>query len=183
MFSVHKHQLPSESLLMRYCPGHRSSYKTGYCDCYTVTVGGIVEFEEYICQFYSTSIFKAERWILGFFANLPSNDHELKLLAAGTSNRFAAWSVEQRLPDQLLLCDASGRTRSWLMCTNVKENNINQTRLLFGSAILPVTDPHTRIRIYQILYITLLGFHKFYSRVLLSSARNKILRSRRRTDH
>ena len=180
IFSVHKHRLPSKSLLIRYCPERLNTNKTGYCDCYAVTVSGTVELKEYIYHFYSTWIFKLERRFLRFAVNLPSTDHQVQMLAEAKTDKFAAWSVEKRQWDQLLLCDFSGRTRSWLMRADLIESQVKKTQLLFGSAVLPITDPNSGNPKLGILFTALLGFHKLYSRLLLAAARNKIAKSQRR---
>jgi hypothetical protein len=71
----------------------------------------------YVEAFYTTPLFKVERLLLAWFAARPSTDAEAQRLAAGEIATFAAWSVEAREADQLLLCDFKGRTRSWLMST------------------------------------------------------------------
>ena len=65
--------------------------------------------------FYTTWLFRLERWILRLAVARPSTDEEAHQLARGEREAFAAWSVEARAPDQLLMCDFTGRTRSWLM--------------------------------------------------------------------
>ena len=75
---------------------------------------------------------------------------------------FAAWRVEDRAEDQLLLCDLPGRTRSWLMAASEG----TRTLLYFGSAIVPLSPG----------YRALLGFHKLYSRVLLRAAKSRLER-------
>jgi hypothetical protein len=72
---------------------------------------------------------------------------------------FAAWSVEAHTGNQLLMCDFQGRTRSWFM--------VSGTRLLFGSAVVPVTVTESRFR-------WLLGLHRLYSRALLRAARSRL---------
>ena len=54
----------------------------------------------------------------------------MRELAQGRRETFAAWQVESRAPDQLLLCDFRGGTRSWLMVIARREG----TLLHFGSA-------------------------------------------------
>lgn len=180
LFSIEKYELPNESLLARYCPRSLNSNGVGYCDCYAVTVNGAVNLEEYVYHFYSSPIFKLERWILRVAVDLPSTDWQVELLATGRADNLAAWLVEERRANQLLLCDMSGRTRSWLMRHEFYENQVIKTRLLFGSAVLPVIDPNTGNQKLGIVFTALLGFHKLYSRLLLVSARKKITKYQRR---
>ncbi|HET9483682.1 MAG TPA: hypothetical protein VFO79_06985, partial [Xanthomonadales bacterium] len=93
-------------------------------------------------------------------------------LASGRADAFAAWSVEGRTDDQLLLCDLHGRTRSWLMSAPLDGG----TRLYFGSAVVPVAGRDGRATLGT-GYRALLGFHRIYSRVLLRSARARLERS------
>jgi hypothetical protein len=94
------------------------------------------------------------------FLSMPSSDTDVRRLAQEQAGSFAAWSVEGRAPNQLLLCDFQGRTRSWLMTQPIESG----TRLYFGSAVVPLRAP----------YGVLLGFHKLYSRLLLSAARSRL---------
>src|SRR4051812_28810807 len=93
---------------------------------------------EFVEAFYTTAVFKLERLLLRVFAARPSTDGQAGKLARGELSSFAAWSVEGRAPDQLLLSDFSGRTRSWLMVSASDEPGLACTRLYFGSAVVPV---------------------------------------------
>jgi hypothetical protein len=149
--------LPSGALLEAYTG-------TGaYTDCYSVTFPRKASLAEFIAAFYTTPLFKVERWLLGQFAGFPSTDAEAQMLAQGQVSRFAAWEVEAREPNQAVL--AAGRTRSWLMVLPRGEGTEARTTLFFGSAVVP----HRRGGLgWQ--FSALLGFHKLYSRILLASA-------------
>jgi hypothetical protein len=123
-------------------------------------------------------VFKLERLILKWLVAKPSTDAEARELAVGDRNAFAAWSVEGRAADQLLMCDYLGRTRSWLMVAPGGPENPPATRLYFGSAVVPVIDKATGQSTLGSSYNALLGFHKRYSRVLLSSARARLAKLR-----
>ncbi|MBC8026654.1 MAG: hypothetical protein H7Y89_11710, partial [Steroidobacteraceae bacterium] len=85
---------------------------------------------------------------------------------------FAAWTVERRAEDQLLLCDFQGKTRSWLMV----ELKGGTSRLYFGSAVVKPRGSNGEKRMtggFQVL----LGFHKRYSHALLSAARRALIRA------
>ncbi|SFN27453.1 hypothetical protein SAMN05216289_11115 [Dokdonella immobilis] len=126
---------------------------------------------EFVSAFYTTGLFRLERWILSVFARRPSSDEEAFQLARGERDRFAAWQVEQRSENELLLCDFSGRTRSWLMTepTAVGADSTG-TLLRFGSAVVSRVDPATGTRSLGTLFHLLLGFHRLYSRLLLRAA-------------
>ena len=156
--------LPPGSLLDHYVRAG------AYVDCYSAGIVAPVSLAQYIEAFYTTPVFGAERSILKWFASRPSTDAEASSLAAGEIDSFAAWRVEGRDANQLLLADYSGRTRSWLMVAPVA----TATQLYFGSAVVPRVDAATGRRSMGPVFGALLGFHKLYSRILLSAARRRL---------
>ena len=88
-----------------------------------------------MASFYTTWLFKLERFILRRLVNKPSTDAEAFELARGERASFAAWSVEARVTDQIVMCDFLGRTRSWFMVEAIEGGKA--TRLYFGSAVVP----------------------------------------------
>ena len=171
--SIRACELPPGVLLARY-------RETGaYADCYVAEVGYAVTQAEYVEAFYTTAAFKLERWLLGRLAARPSTDAQARELATGQRTSFAAWSVEGRAADQLLLCDFQGRTRSWLMTAPVAHGGAAGTRLYFGSAVVPLSKPGPADRPRMgFAFRALLGFHKAYSRVLLRAAVARLARAR-----
>jgi hypothetical protein len=147
-----------------------------YTDCYAAETPQAVSHAEYVEAFYTTWVFKLERLILGLLVSRPSTDAEARHLALGERDKFAAWSVEARAPDQLLLADFVGRTKSWLMVEKNEGRGSGGTRLYFGSAVMPVRDRKTGRSSLGAVHAALLGFHKLYSRVLLRAARARLLR-------
>jgi hypothetical protein len=89
-------------------------------------------------------------------------------LAAGSIDRFAAWKVEQRDLNQLLMCDFKGNTRSWFMVDAPPD--AGRTTLYFGSAVVARIDPGDGQRKMSASFNALLGFHKLYSKALLNAA-------------
>ncbi|WGI23033.1 hypothetical protein [Amylibacter sp. IMCC11727] len=154
MVQIIQTDLPKDALLARYA-------EQGHTDCFAADVGRDVVFADFVEGFYTSWLFKVERVILRL-ANHPSIDAEAVELAAGTREQFAAWTVEDRVSDQILMCDISGRTRSWLMV----EPRGGGTRLYFGSAVVP--DQKTGRMGF--LFRALMGFHKLYSILLLKTA-------------
>jgi hypothetical protein len=145
---------------------HAKYARTGaYTDCFTTIVAGCVSHSRFVEAFYTSRVFRLERLILKWLIDKPSTDAEAQELAAGTRDRFAAWSVEDRAADQLLMCDYLGQTHSWLMVATCERDGSPATRLHFGSVVA-----HVR----RFPYNVLLGFHRLYSRVLLSSARARL---------
>lgn len=154
--------LPDTALLRRYLR------EGAYADCYATTAPFPVTQTAFVEAFYTTRVFKLERAILAWFAARPSTDQEAHALAEGTTENFAAWHVETRLADQLLLCDFLGRTRSWLMTAPAPDGKT--TRLYFGSAVVPMVDQRNGRARMGFSFRALLGFHRIYSRILLSAA-------------
>lgn len=164
MFSISRCSLPANSLLTKYdTPGT-------YVDCYCAELPRQVPFPEYIFAFYTTPLFHLERFILKWVVAKPSTDFQARQLADGSCEDFAAWRVEDRNDHELLMCDFIGRTRSWLMAVPTRSDT--HTRLYFGSAVVPKTDPRTGKQTLGMGYQALLGFHKIYSVLLLSSAKS-----------
>lgn len=158
------HELPPDALLRKY-------RDTGaYTDCYATEIASHVSHAAYVEAFYTTWVFKLERLLLKWFVARPSTDEEARRLARGELDAFAAWTVEGRATDQLLLADFMGRTKSWLM---VAPLDATRTRLYFGSAVVKIRDRSGRPRL-GFSFSALLGFHKLYSRVLLAAARSAL---------
>jgi len=165
MTRVRPHPLPDHALL------HAYTRNGSYTDCFATDVTAPVSHAQYVEAFYTTWVFKLERWILRWAVARPSTDEQARCLAAGALDKFAAWSVEQRANNQLLMCDYLGRTRSWLMTAPLPRGG---TRLYFGSAVVPVRDKRTGEPTLGRSYSLLLGFHKLYSRVLLGAAARRL---------
>jgi hypothetical protein len=147
--------MPEQALHAKYA-------KAGaYTDCFTTEIQGSVPHAQFVEAFYTTWVFKLERQILRWLVARPSTDAEARELATGSRDRFAAWTVEDRTTDQLLMCDFLEHTRSWLMVAPCELHGLPATRLHFGSVVVPVRRFHYRM---------LLGFHRLYSRFLLGSA-------------
>jgi len=162
--------IPEGALLTRYQGDH------GYADCYTTVIEATVSHAVFVEAFYTTPLFKIERQILRFAVAKPSTDTQAAQLAVGTVDTFAAWRVEARGADQLLLADISGRTRSWLMVRPETTSAGMSTRLYFGSAVVPTVDPRSGRMRMGLGFSALLGFHRLYSRLLLASARARLAR-------
>ena len=169
MNAVQLGEPPPEALLKSY------KEQGVYTDCYFVDVPRAVSQAEFVETFYTTRLFKAERFILSSLVSKPSTDQQARQLAAGGTRSFAAWTVEGRSATQLLLCDFMGRTRSWLMSVADEGGCPDSTRLYFGSAFLPKMDRRSGQASYGVEFHSLKGFHRLYSRALLRSAQSRLL--------
>jgi hypothetical protein len=138
-----------------------------YTDCYAVDIGHAVTQAEFVRAFYTSRLFKLERFVLKWLVAKPSSDPDAAALATGERNAFAAWTVEGRTDDQLLMCDYQSRTRSWFMTAPIDRGG---TRLYFGSAVVPNRPNGRPDRAFGWAFRWLLGFHKIYARGLLKAA-------------
>lgn len=168
MSTIEECALPDAALLNRY--------RKDYTDCFIVDCQGSIPLGDFVYAFYTTFVFKLERVILAALAARPSTDADASQLSKGEIEKFAAWKVEDRTVDQLLMCDFRGRTRSWFMVAAIDLIARPHTRLYFGSAVIKSNGKHsTSIGL-------LLGFHRLYSRILLRAAVRRVRKLRRRSD-
>jgi hypothetical protein len=168
MLSIEKCPVPPATLLAAY------ALNGAYADCYSTEIAGQVSFSTYVFSFYTTPLFKLERLILKGLVSKPSSDHDAMRLLDGHMQRFAAWYVEGRNENELLMCDFRERTRSWFLVSPVNATRNPRTRLYFGSAVVPVRNSKTGKTSLGFGYKALLGFHQIYSVLLLLSARSRI---------
>ena len=173
MSRVQPHPIPTQALLANY------SNSGAYTECFVTEIARTVSNAEFVEAFYTGCLFKVERFLLRVFVARPSTDLQARQLAAGELNEFAAWRVEARAVDQLLMCAIDGRTRSWLMVSAAEVPG--RTRLYFGSALLPLPTPVNSTNATSkphlgFVFKALLGFHNWYSRALLSAAAARLTR-------
>lgn len=138
-----------------------------YTDCFTTALPRAITHAQYVEAFYTTWVFRLERWILAWAISRPSSDAEARELAHGRRERFSAWAVEARAENQLLMRDEfTKRTKSWLMTEALPDGG---TRLYFGSVV--VKEPHGGI---GGKFSAMLAFHTLYSRILLQAAARRL---------
>jgi len=157
--------LPEKALLARYAK------ELHYTDCFSADVGTAVTLEQLVYAFYTGSVFRLERLVLKWLASKPSTDEAASQVAAGTRDDFAAWGVEDRAENQLLMTDFRGQTRSWFMVEPVDGDH---TRLFFGSAVIARRQAGEHAGKPGLTYRVLLRMHKVYSRVLLAAAARSV---------
>lgn len=158
-------ELPAGALLQRY------RAEGAFTDSFRCTLPGRFNLAAFVAAFYTTPLFRLERAVLTL-AGAASTDDDARALGEGRGERFAVWRVEARAPDQLLLHERSGRTRSWLMVE--PEHGGRGTVLRFGSALLPRVHPATGERSFGPLFRAALGLHDRYSRALLAAAARRL---------
>ncbi|GAA6208971.1 hypothetical protein NBRC116601_22640 [Cognatishimia sp. WU-CL00825] len=142
-----------------------------YVDCYATRIGKPVSLEELISALFNTLPFRIERHILRVFARQSTADKEVADLAKGTANHFAMWQVLQRNETQVLMRVGPGPIHTWMM---VKTDGAG-TDLFFGSAVTTRRGKDGKAKGKGVLFWSLHWFHKLYSRVLLGSARRRLL--------
>ena len=153
--------VPSDALLSRY-----EAMAGAYTDAFTAHVPQTVDLHGFVDAFYTTPLFRVEKAILRLV--FRDTGHNWDAAALRRKDHFAAWTVEARASDQILLSDAAEATRSWFCVIP----DANGTTLYFGSAVLPKTGTHD----LPFWGKALMGFHKVYSRALLSSAVRRLTR-------
>ena len=157
--------LPGDALLARYAVADDGAALPHYTDCFATIVPRAVDLATYVRAFYTTPLFRSERLVLRLLG-MHSSDADIEALLDGRQQQFAAWTIEDRTDDQLLMCDVNERTRSWFRVA--PDGSV--TRLYFGSAVIADGDrlPHG--------YRVLLKLHRFYSRHLLRAAARRLER-------
>ncbi|GAB3478076.1 hypothetical protein [Marinomonas epiphytica] len=153
-------QVPDSSLLGAY------KKNNAFTDCYVVQLDFPVALADFVEAFYTTRLFKLERKLLALLFDIPSSDEQAHLLSQSISTHFSAWQVESRTPHEIIL--AAWQTRSWLCVQPNKD--ASSTELYFGSAVLP-SHPQGK---FGLLFHLLGGFHRVYSKCLLSATAKKL---------
>jgi len=155
--------MPDGALLQSY------RQKGAYTDAYCMDVAQAVALHDYVAAFYTSPLFRVERFLLGVAARRPASDRDAMALAAGHVAAFSAWTVEGRTEDQLLM--GFGPTRSWLMAQPMPGG---ATRLYFGSAVVPASRSASGEPVFGPAFHALGGFHRVYTRALMRSARSRL---------
>ena len=169
MHDIEKPDLPADALLQKY-----ATMEGAYTDCYSTEVNGAISLADFVTAFYTTPLFKLERFALKYAVSKPSTDSQARELGAAQIDAFAAWTVEHRENNQLLMCDYQSRTRSWLMVAPQSGNGQNTTRLFFGTAVTPLATKGNQKPSIGFAFHAMLGFHKIYSVALLSAAGSRL---------
>jgi len=165
MSTVTDAPVPPASLL-----GRLAAQRNAYADAYTLRLQRPVSLAEFVEAFYTTRLFKLERWLIARTGR-PSTDADVRPVAQGEDRRMAAWTVEAREGHELLMHEDSGVTRSWFQ---VQASEGGGTTLWFGSAFMPRKSSPGGKPQFSWLFHALLGFHRGYSRALLRAAARRL---------
>ncbi|MEO0665459.1 MAG: hypothetical protein AAFY97_06945 [Pseudomonadota bacterium] len=153
--SVRRSAIPDGSLIARY------KGQGNHVDAYVASTARYVDLPTYIAAFFSTSVFRAERLLLSI-SGKQSSDDQVADLAAGRGEHIAAWKVEERSANELLLEATGTPIRTWLAVEP------DGTALWFGSVVLAKKG-----RIPLLARVMMPG-HALYSRILLSAALRQV---------
>ncbi|MEH6646281.1 hypothetical protein [Sulfitobacter sp.] len=138
-----------------------------YTDCFMIDLSRDVTLEDYLGAFYTSPLFRAERAVLTLLLRRWIKDSELSQMLSGGRDSFAAWNVEARSKDQILMRDFSGSTRSWFSA----EVSTDGTRLSFGSAVMATEG-------VKLPFVARLAMplHRIYAKALLRAAHRRLSR-------
>lgn len=146
-----------------------------YVDAWALAWPTPLGLERWVTAFLTSRAFRAERALLALLPGGGSTDEDAMALAAGRSDRFAVWRTVARSQSEVLLADASGRTRSWWMAQTGSGAGDAST-LYFGSAILRQPSGRPGGRASLGAPGLTLPLHRMYSQVLMASAAAKLRR-------
>jgi len=146
-----------------------------FVDCYYIDIPKEVTLEQYIQAFYTTFLFKVERSVLSLVTFTLAKDSEAVDLSLGKTERYSIWTVEKRKSDQILLCEFTENTRSWLSVKVIKVEGVITTRLYFGSVVIPKSVSENGEGNFGFIFHLLGKFHKVYSKSLLNAAYKKLI--------
>jgi len=139
-----------------------------YTDCFETDLSRDVALEDYLGAFYTSPLFRAERAVLSLLLRRRIKDSELSQMLSGARDNFAAWDVEARSKDQILMRDLSGATRSWFYV----QVRTDGTRLSFGSAVLASEGAKLPFGVRLAAPL-----HRIYAKALLKAAHRRLSRS------
>ena len=162
---INEADLPAGALLQEF------ANRGDYTDCFVTRLNGNVAFRQYVEAFYTTRLFRAERFILKYLASKPSTDEEARLLSRNETHSFAAWNEYRRADNQLIMMDFRQQTCSWFML----QREEGDSRLYFGSAVMRDRKSASGNEM-KWTYRCLLGFHRLYSKALLHATANRLSR-------
>lgn len=157
--------VPPASLL-----GRLAAERGAFADAYALSLPRRITLADFVEAFYTTRLFKLERWLIARTGR-PSSDADVQALAHGHGQRMAAWTVQARTEDELLMHEDSGATRSWF---RLEVGEGGGSRLYFGSAVVPRRRGPGGEPRFGGLFHALLGFHRIYSRALLRAAARRL---------
>lgn len=173
-FSVEREAPAEDSLLRTYRGGIRPERWGRYGDCFSLIAERSVSLTDFVFAFYTSPVFRIERFLLGALAGAASSDTQARAVADGSADSFALWYVGERTATQLLMCDRYERTRSWFRVVPLDRDG---TLLQFGSAVAASRGSRSEGTAVGLGFRLLMRFHVLYSQALLHAARVKIMQA------
>ena len=145
-----------------------------YRDAFRACVPGHVTLGTFVTEFFAGPAFLPERMALHLIGR-GAGAAEIAALAEGTATRFAAWEMEAREADQLLMHDFLDRTCCWLAVSHEGDasdlgaphnaGEREQRFLWFGTGLRNPGGPFAR---------WLKQPHRAYARWLLAGAARRL---------
>jgi len=174
LFSVEREAVAEDSLLRTYRGGTRPERWRKYGDCFSLIAEQGVSLTDFVFAFYTSPVFRIERFLLGALAGAASSDAQARAVADGSAASFALWYVGERTATQLLMCDRYERTRSWFRVVPLDRD---RTLLQFGSAVAASRGSRSDGTALGLGFRLLMRFHVLYSQALLHAAKVKIMQT------
>ncbi len=170
MLSIIQCPLADDALLRTHLGEVHPERWAGQGDCFCATVPASVSLSDFVFAFYTSPVFRIERWILAVVAGARSTDAEAQALTTGSGESFAVWRIEARTETQLVMGDRYGRTRSWFRVVPTEDG----TLLQFGSAVAARREGSSGDTQPSVVFRLLLRFHVVYSQLLLWAAKKRV---------
>lgn len=164
MITVKRIGVPEGSFLKAY--EGREGCET---DCFQADVPGHPDIDRFVHIFFDTWVFRIERRLLALLGEDYATSEDVAALAGRSSDTLAAWTVQDRSADEIILAFKRPRGRTWLQATQL-DGSLGSTRLRFGSALLPNIDSEGQTASISWGLKIGLPLHRLYARLLLAAA-------------
>lgn len=164
---VRRAAVPEGTILHSSRPLSGPARDETHLDCFVADIDGAWSLEQFVGVFYRTWLFRAERFVLKHVMRLPSTDSDLESLLDGNQEKFAAWSIERRTANELLMCDIASKTKSWFMVTQTGDSAKQRTLVHFGTVVVATPDRRSGEPKLGTLFRLFMPLHLLYARSLL----------------
>lgn len=170
---VTRSDIPAGTLIAACMPVEVASREQTHLDCFRAELDGAISLEDFVRAFYTTWLFRSERFVLKL-ARMPSTDEDLDSLLLGTRKKFAAWTVEQRSDNELLMCDVASKTKSWFMVEPGADASSARTVVYFGTVVVATAHRRTGEPDLGVVFRLFMPAHLLYGRSLLITACSRL---------
>ncbi len=170
---VTRGEIPASTLIAACLPADPDARAQTHLDCFSSELDGTLSLETYVQAFYTSWLFRAERFVLNRL-KLPSTDDDLQNLLYGDRRSFAAWTIEQRTDTELLMCDVARKTKSWFMVEPVADSSTARTVVYFGTVVVATPHRQTGKPDLGAVFRVFMPAHLLYGRSLLVTACSRL---------